>query len=85
MAANAAQVRNANVGARTADCFRQCEQCIELVRCQDAVVATMEVADNLQACSSVLLVVRTAGEYDNSHAETEIQFIRKIFKFSIAL
>ena len=44
-----------------------------------------EMADNLQACSSVVPVVRTAGEYDNSHAETEIQFIRKIFKFSIAL
>ena len=35
------------------------------------VVATMEVADNLQACSSVVLVVRTAGEHDNIHTDTE--------------
>ena len=71
MAAIAAQVRNAKVGARTADYFRQFEQCIEQKKCQDNIVATIEVADNLQACSSVVPVVRTAGEYDNSHAETE--------------
>ena len=31
----------------------------------------MEVADNLQACSSVVMVVRTAGEHDNIHTDTE--------------
>ena len=71
MAAIAAQVRNAKVGARTADYFRQFEKCTELIKCKDNVVASIEVADNLQACSSVVLVVRTAGEYDNSHAEIE--------------
>ena len=71
MAAIAAQVRNAKVGARTADYFRQFEKCIELIECQDDVVATIEVADNLQACSSVVQVVQTSGEYDNSHAGTE--------------
>ena len=69
MTANA--VSEMPVGARTAGYFRQFERCIELVRCQDDVVATIEVADNSQACSSVLLVVRTAGEHDNSHTETE--------------
>ena len=63
---------NAKVGARPADYFRQFERCIELVRCQDDVVATIEVADNSQACSSAVLSVQTAGVHDNSHTETEI-------------
>ena len=58
MATIAAQVRNAKVGARTADYFLQFEQCIELIKCLDNVVATIEVADNLQACSAVVPVVR---------------------------
>ena len=69
---------NAIVGTHTADYFRQSDGCIKLIRCQDHVVATIEVANNLQACSSVLLVVQTAGEHDNSHAENEIWSIRKI-------
>ena len=64
-------MRNAKVGARRADYFRQFEQCIALIKCQDDVVAAIEVADNLQACSSVVPVMRTSGEYDNSHAEIE--------------
>ena len=63
---------NAKVGARTADYFRPFERCIEFTRCQDDVVARIEVADNSQAFSSVVLVVRTAGEHDNSHTETDI-------------
>ena len=62
---------NAKVGARTAGYFRQFEWFIELLRCQDDVVATIEVADNSQACSSVLQVARTADEHDNSHTDTE--------------
>ena len=55
MTANA--VSEMPVGARTAGYFRQFERYIEFVRCQDDVVATIDVADNLQACSSVMLVV----------------------------
>ena len=82
MIANTAQVRNAKVGARTLDYLRQFERCIELIRCKDDVVVTIKVADNLQACSSVVLVVRTEGEYDQSHAETTM-FMRKISKFTV--
>ena len=62
---------NAKVGAGTAGYFQQIERYIELLRCQDDVVATIEVTDNSQACSSVLQVARTAGEHDNSHIDTE--------------
>ena len=50
-------------GARAADYFLHFEEDIELViRCQDNGPAIIEVADYLQACGVVVLVVRTAGD-----------------------
>ena len=56
----------AKVGARAAEYFWQFEGYINLVRCQDDILATIEVANFLQAGGSVALVVRTAGD----HVET---------------
>ena len=64
------QTANYQSCPHAADYFRQFEQHIELVRCQDDVLATIEVADYLQACGSV--VVQTAGEHEKIHAEIEI-------------
>ena len=47
------------------------------LRLQDDVLATIEVTNYLQACGSVVLVVRTAGEHEKSRAETEIYVINK--------
>ena len=73
----------AGIGARTAALFRQFERYTELVRCQNNVLATIKVADYLQACGSVALVVRTADKHEKSHAETKILCISKIFKYLI--
>ena len=51
----------AKIGALAAASYRQFERYIELVRCQDDVLATIKVADYLQACGSVALFVQTAG------------------------
>ena len=73
----------AEIGARAADQFRQFERYIELVRCQNDVLTIIEVAENLQACGSVVLVLRTAGKHEKSHAETQILCINKIPKCPI--
>ena len=65
----------AKVGDRAADYFQELERNIELVRCQEDVLATIEVADYLQACDSVMLVVQTTGKHEISQAETEALFI----------
>ena len=57
--------------------LQQFEQYIDLVRCQDDVLAAIEVAEYVQACGSAVLVVRTAGEHEKTHAETEIYFVCK--------
>ena len=61
----------AKVDDRATDYFRLFELWIELLRCQDDVVATSEMADYIQACGSFVLVVLAAGEHVQSHAETE--------------
>ena len=58
--------------AREADYFRQFERYIELVRCEYDVFVTIEVADYLLACGSVVLVMRTVSQHDRIHGETEI-------------
>ena len=55
----------AEIGARAVDLIWQFERYIKLLRCQDDVLATIEVANYVQACGSVVLVVRTAG-YESS-------------------
>ena len=82
MAARALEWK-AKIGALAAASFRQIERYIELVRCQDDVLATIKVADYLQACGSVTLFMRTAGQHEKIHAETEVLCIRKIFKYPI--
>ena len=47
---------------------------IELERHQDDVLATIEVAVNLQAYSSIVLVVQTAGKHDNCRDKPVILF-----------
>ena len=50
---------------------------------QDDVLANIEVTNYLQACGSVVLVVRTAGEHEKSRAETEIHVIMKASMYDI--
>ena len=73
----------AGIGARTAVFFRQFERYTQLIICQSNVLTTIKVADYLHACGSVALVLRTADEHDKSHAETEILYRSKVFKYLI--
>ena len=75
----------AGIAARTAALFRQFERYTELVRCQNNVLAIIKVANYLQACGSVALVVRTAGTHEKSHAETGILRTSWIFKYLIVV
>ena len=54
----------AGIGARTAASFRQFERYIALLRRHNNALATIKVADYLQACGSVALVVWTAGKHE---------------------
>ena len=54
-----------------------------IFRYQDDVLTKNYVAAYLQACDTVMLVVRAAGKHKESHAETKITLIKKQSKHSI--
>ena len=60
---------NAKADVRAANCFQRFERYIELVRCQDNVLAMNKVADYLFSSGLDLLVVRAAGKHEKSPAE----------------
>ena len=70
----------AEVVARPAYNFRNFERCIEFLRFHGNVLVKSNVTDNLQACGSVVLVVRAASEYETSQVKCSIPFVKKHLK-----
>ena len=70
----------AEVVARPAYNLRNFERYIEFLRCQDNVLVKSNVTDNLQACGSVVLVVRAAAEHEKSQVKYSISFVKKSSK-----
>ena len=75
-------------GGKAVHSYWHFELYIELARifgCQDDVLTKNYVADYLQACDTVMLVVRAAGKHEESHAETKIMLIKKHSSIQLVL